>query len=109
VVAIADERFGDEHAPGTYWRTAHDTPEHCSAESLEVVARVTLEALGRIGARLRKIDRFARSPLGEEPPGELETSRDHPESADNGEHELSSKPARETERGQRASQPPASP
>jgi glutaminyl-peptide cyclotransferase len=109
VVAIADERFGGEYAPGTYWRTEQDTPRRCSAESLEVVATVTLEALGRIGTRLRRIDHFARSPLGEDTPGDLEASRDHPENAGNSKPELSIKALGESERQQQASQPPASP
>jgi glutaminyl-peptide cyclotransferase len=109
VVAIADERFGDGYAPGTYWRTEQDAPEQCSAESLEVVATVTLEALERIGTRLRKIDRFADSPAGENTPGDLEASRDHPENAGNGKPELSLEAPGETVREPPASQPPASP
>jgi len=37
-----------------------DTPASCSRESLEAVGVVSVEALGRIGERLQKIDRFAR-------------------------------------------------
>ena len=35
----------------------------CTAQSLDAVGAVALDALGAIGARLAKIDRFARAPL----------------------------------------------
>jgi hypothetical protein len=37
-----------------------DTPATCSQESLQAVGSVSVEALDRIGARLRKIDHFSR-------------------------------------------------
>jgi len=65
VVAIVDNRFGGDEAPGLYWHTEDDTLEHCSPASLQAVGEVTLEALGRIERRLDKIDRFAAAPLHE--------------------------------------------
>jgi len=38
-------------------------PPRCSAESLDAVGAVTLDALDAIGRRLAKIDRFSRAPL----------------------------------------------
>ena len=63
VVALVDNRYGAGDPPGSYWRSEDDTLRHCSRESLVKVGQVALEALARIGRRLEKIDRFARSPL----------------------------------------------
>jgi hypothetical protein len=63
VVALVDTRFGGDEPPGLYAGTEDDNLEHCSAESLEAVGKVTLEALDKISQRLAKIDRFAKSPL----------------------------------------------
>ena len=57
--------FGGEEPPGLYAGTEDDDLEHCSAESLDAVGRVSLEALGTISQRLAKIDRFADSPLAD--------------------------------------------
>jgi hypothetical protein len=69
VVALVDTSFGGDEPPGLYAGTEDDDLEHCSADSLEAVGKVTLEALDKISQRLAKIDRFAESPLEE--PGEL--------------------------------------
>lgn len=63
VVALVDTSFGGGEPPGPYAGTEDDDLEHCSPESLRVVGEVTLEALGSIGTRLAKIDRFADSPV----------------------------------------------
>ncbi len=65
VVALVDTSFGGGDPPGVYAGTADDDLAHCSAESLETVGSVTLEALGVIAQRLAKIDRFAASPVAE--------------------------------------------
>jgi hypothetical protein len=57
VVLLTDPSYGGDEPPGSY--AEEDTPEHCSAESLESVGVVTLSALDRIGERLAKIDRLA--------------------------------------------------
>ena len=67
-VALVDTRYGGDEPPGAYAETAEDVPAHCAPESLESVGIVALEALGTIGRRLEKIDRFARSPLAEVEP-----------------------------------------
>ena len=69
VVALVDTSFGGDEPPGLYAGTEDDDLEHCSADSLEAVGKVALEALDKISQRLAKIDRFAESPL--EGPGEL--------------------------------------
>jgi hypothetical protein len=63
VVALVDTSFGGDEPPGLYAGTEDDDLEHCSADSLEAVGKVTLEALDKISQRLAKIDRFAESPL----------------------------------------------
>jgi len=63
VVALIDTSFGGSEPPGPYAGTEDDDLEHCSSESLRVVGEVTLEALGSIGTRLAKIDRFSESPV----------------------------------------------
>lgn len=65
VVAIVDDRFGGNQAPGVYWHTEEDTLEHCSPESLAIVGNVSAHALRDISERLRKIDRFVRAPGAE--------------------------------------------
>jgi hypothetical protein len=69
VVALVDTSFGGDEPPGLYAGTEDDDLEHCSADSLEAVGQVSLEALDTIARRLAKIDRFAASPL--EATGEL--------------------------------------
>jgi glutaminyl-peptide cyclotransferase len=69
VVALVDTSFGGDEPPGLYAGTEDDDLEHCSADSLEAVGKVALEALDKISQRLAKIDRFVASPL--EGPGEL--------------------------------------
>ena len=64
-VAIADDRYGPGEAPGSYWHSESDTSRHCSPRSLDIVGRVTLDALSRIEGRLERLDAFARSPLDE--------------------------------------------
>jgi glutaminyl-peptide cyclotransferase len=63
VVALVDTSFGGDEPPGLYAGTEDDDLEHCSADSLEAVGKVALEALDKISQRLAKIDRFAKSPL----------------------------------------------
>ncbi len=63
VVALVDTSFGGDEPPGLYAGTEDDDLEHCSADSLEAVGKVALEALDKISQRLAKIDRFAESPL----------------------------------------------
>jgi hypothetical protein len=58
-LAIVDTSFGGDEPPGVYANTEDDDLEHVSAESLRVVANVTLEALEAISQRFAKIDRFA--------------------------------------------------
>jgi hypothetical protein len=60
VVQITDSSYGGELPPGGFANSEDDTPERCSPQSLETVGSVTLEALGRIGERLAKIDRLTR-------------------------------------------------
>jgi len=81
VVAIIDDRHGGDLAPGFYWRTPDDRPDHCAPESLGVVGEVTLETLDRIAAQLAKIDHFVRSPLDDRPPAR-ESARSGGASAD---------------------------
>ncbi len=69
VVALVDTSFGGDEPPGLYAGTEDDDLEHCSADSLEAVGKVALQALDKISQRLAKIDRFAAAPLEE--PGEL--------------------------------------
>lgn len=63
VVALADTSFGGDRPPGPYAGTEDDDLEHCSAKSLGVVGAVSLEGLSVIAQRLRRIDRFAESPI----------------------------------------------
>ena len=63
VVALMDNRFGAGEPPGIYAGTEHDDLEHCSADSLATVGRVTLEGLHVISQRLTRIDRFSESPV----------------------------------------------
>ena len=111
VVVIADDHFGDEDGPwGAPGRAGRDTPECCSAESLDVVAEVTLEALALIGARLKKIDRFASSPLDDLTrgvPGPEDAERVGEDNLDGREPET--RMHGETNPTPTASQPPASP
>jgi hypothetical protein len=65
VVALVDTSFGGGEPPGVYAGTADDDLAHCSAQSLETVATVALEALDVISRRLAKIDRFAEAPVAE--------------------------------------------
>lgn len=82
VVALVDASFGGDEPPGLYAGTEDDDLEHCSADSLDAVGKVALEALDKISQRLAKIDRFAESPL--EGPGELtfESPKAPPEAED---------------------------
>jgi glutaminyl-peptide cyclotransferase len=64
VVAIADTALGGDDAPGRY-AGKQDVIAHCSRDSLAVVGRVAIEAVGSISAQLAKIDRFARMPSAE--------------------------------------------
>jgi hypothetical protein len=61
-VVIRDARYGDDEAPGVYWRSEEDTPERCAPESLEAVGDVTIVALRDISEMFAKVDRFARMP-----------------------------------------------
>ena len=63
VVFIGDLVFGGDESPGIYADTEDDDLEHCSPNSLGVVGSVSADALGAIGSRLAKIDRFSTSPL----------------------------------------------
>jgi hypothetical protein len=75
VVAIVDPSFGGDEPPGVYANSEEDDLEHCSAQSLETVGVVTLDALEVIARRLAKIDRFADSPLAEVSDVEPEPAR----------------------------------
>jgi hypothetical protein len=63
VVVLADTSFGGDEPPGPYADTADDDLAHCAAESLDVVGQVAIEGLRAIAQRLRRIDRFAESPI----------------------------------------------
>ncbi len=78
VVAIEDTAFGGEEAPGVF-AGKDDVLEHCAPESLEAVGRVAIEAVDSVGARLAKIDRFARTPSVEpEPKAKPEAAPEKP-------------------------------
>ncbi len=91
VVALVDTSFGGGDPPGVYAGTADDDLAHCSADSLETVGSVTLEALGVISQRLAKIDRFAASPVAEaqalawDTLGPAEAEESSPEGEESGE------------------------
>ncbi len=77
VVLITDPAYGGSEPPGAFANSEDDTLERCSPQSLVSVGLVTLEALDRIGARLAKIDRFAKpvqkpTPAASEAPTETE-------------------------------------
>jgi len=61
VVAIEDTAFGGNEAPGIF-AGKDDVLAHCSPESLDVVGRVSTEAIEAIATRLAKIDHFSRMP-----------------------------------------------
>jgi hypothetical protein len=63
VLAVVDTSFGGDEPPGAFAGTEDDDLDHCSAESLETVGVVLLEALGDISERLARIDRFSKSPV----------------------------------------------
>jgi hypothetical protein len=63
VLALVDTSFGGDEPPGAFAGTEDDDLEHCSAESLETVGVVLLEALDDISARLARIDRFSDAPV----------------------------------------------
>jgi hypothetical protein len=65
VVAIVDTSFGGDEPPGIYAGTEEDTIEHCAPQSLETVGVVSLDAIGTIGERLAKIERYSRSPTAD--------------------------------------------
>jgi len=70
VVAIADITYGGTEFPGAWAGGAEDTLEHCSAESLGSVGRVSLDALDQLTRMLEKVDRLVPSvPPEEGPPG----------------------------------------
>jgi hypothetical protein len=62
-VVLSDERYGTDEEPGGLWLSADETSLSCSPTSLDIVGRVSLEALSRIAHRLHKIDLFASAPL----------------------------------------------
>ncbi len=68
-VAVVDDHYGEGEPPGSLWRTAEDTPAHCSPESLETVGTVTLHALHDLALLFRKVDRLAGTPAGPAPDG----------------------------------------
>jgi Zn-dependent M28 family amino/carboxypeptidase len=65
IIALQDTSFGGGDPPGAFANSEQDNLEHCAPESLEIVGRVILEGLDEISARLRKIDRFASSPMAQ--------------------------------------------
>jgi len=69
VVAIVDVIYGGTEFPGAWSGGAEDTPEHCSAESLGTVGRVSLEALDELTRMLEKVDRLVPSAPPEEVQG----------------------------------------
>jgi hypothetical protein len=73
IVSIVDTRYGGDQPPGEYAGTADDTIEHCSADSLETVGVVVLEALDSISQRLIKIDLYTgRTGMGAVPASHAE-------------------------------------
>jgi hypothetical protein len=63
VMAVIDDRFGGDEAPGVYWQTEEDTLERCDPESLAIVGAVTNAGLRDVVALLRRVDRFSRRPV----------------------------------------------
>jgi hypothetical protein len=63
VMAVIDDRFGGDEAPGVYWQTEEDTLEGCDPESLAIVGAVSHAGLADVVALLRKLDRFSREPV----------------------------------------------
>ena len=75
VVAITDPRYGGSEPPGSFWHTEQDSLEHCSAQSLDAVGRVSRRALTEMATLLARVDRFARpvrAAPAEPPPSTLE-------------------------------------
>jgi glutaminyl-peptide cyclotransferase len=72
VMAVIDDRFGGDEAPGVYWRTEEDTLERCDPESLAIVGAVSKAGLEDAVALLRRVDRFSRRPVPAPPPEPVE-------------------------------------
>jgi hypothetical protein len=85
--ALDAEGVEEAEAPVLVADFPEDNLEGCSQDSLKAVGEVTLDAVGSIGARLAKVDRFSESPLGEReepvpvPEGAGKTKDDAPEEA----------------------------
>jgi hypothetical protein len=73
VMAIIDDRFGGDEAPGIYRHTEEDTLERCDPASLEIVGTVTNAGLRDVVALLRKVDRFSSRPVPAPPAEPAET------------------------------------
>jgi hypothetical protein len=63
VMAVIDDRFGGDEAPGVYWQTEEDTLERCDPQSLAVVGAVTNGGLREVVKLLRRVDRHSRRPV----------------------------------------------
>jgi len=72
VMAVIDDRFGGDEAPGVYWQTEEDTLERCDPESLAIVGAVSKAGLEDAVALLRRVDRFSRRPVPAPPPEPVE-------------------------------------
>jgi hypothetical protein len=72
VMAIIDDRFGGDEAPGIYRETEEDTLERCDPESLAIVGTVGKAGLEEVVALLQKVDRFSRRPVPVPPPEPVE-------------------------------------
>jgi hypothetical protein len=62
VMAVIDDRFGGDEAPGVYWQTEEDTLERCDPESLATVGTVSNAGIREVVTLLRKVDLFSRKP-----------------------------------------------
>jgi hypothetical protein len=63
VMAVVDDRFGGDEAPGVYRHTEEDTLERCDPASLEVAGTVADAGLRDVVELLRKVDRFSSRPV----------------------------------------------
>ena len=78
VMAVIDDRFGGDEAPGIYWQTEEDTLERCDPESLAIVGSVSNAGIRQVVALLRRVDLFSRKPVPAPQPEPVEAA-DTPE------------------------------
>lgn len=62
VMAVIDDRFGGDEAPGIYWQTEEDTLERCDPESLVVVGAVSNGGIRNVVKMLRRVDLYPGRP-----------------------------------------------